>query len=116
MLAKKNRLTKNNDFDAVFKKGKSCYRTCFGIKILKKDDSIINRFGILLSTKVSKKAVLRNLYKRRIRVILREENQKLKEGYDCAVVVFPLILGKNKKEIKSEIQIAFKKLKLYNEI
>jgi ribonuclease P protein component len=116
MLSQRNRLTKNKDFDLVFKKGRSYYQPLFGIKILQKNNNRFNRFGILLSTKVSKKAVERNLYKRRIKAILNLEKPKLKVGYDCVIVVFPVILGKSFQDIQTGIRGSFVKLNFYDQL
>jgi ribonuclease P protein component len=113
MLAKENRLKKNKEFDLVFKDGKTAYGGFIGVKI-KKNELETNRFGVLLSTKVSKLAVIRNLYKRRIKAIIRQEDKQLRTGYDCVIIVLPLILGKNYLEIEAEIQNVFRRLKFYN--
>ncbi len=112
MLAKNNRLKKNKDFDFVFKEGKSVYGSFLGIKI-RVNNLEVNRFGVLLSTKVSKLAVTRNLYKRRIKDILRQQETEIKVGYDCVVIVLPTIIGKSYQEIKTEIKTIFSKLKFY---
>lgn len=112
MLAKNSRLKKNKEFDFVFKEGKTTYGGFLGIKICK-NNLEINRFGVLLSTKVSKLATVRNLYKRRIKNILKEQNLNTKIGYDCVVIVLPAIIKKNYQEIEAEIKTAFNKLKFY---
>ena len=112
MLERKCRLKKNKEFDLVFKEGKTVYGEFLGLKV-RKNELNTNRFGILLSTKVSKLAVQRNLYKRRIKAIIRQENFKLISGYDGVVMVRPAVIGKQYKDIETEIQIIFKKLKLY---
>ena len=112
MLAKNSRLKKNKEFDLVFKEGKTSYGDFLGVKI-KKNNLESNRFGILLGTKVSKLAITRNLYKRRIKSILRSQNIKLKTGFDCVIIVLPKIINKNYQEIKVEIEKTFIKLKFY---
>lgn len=112
MLAKNNRLKKNKEFDLVFKEGKSIYGGFLGIKI-RQNNLAVNHFGVLLSTKVSKLAVARNLYKRRIKDILKQQNLNTKVGYDCVIVVLPAIVGKNYQEIETEIKTIFSKLKFY---
>lgn len=112
MLAKNNRLKKNKEFDLVFKEGKSAYGSFLGVKI--RENSLeINRFGILLGTKVSKLAVVRNTFKRRIKDILRQQNLKAKTGYDCVIIVLPTIIDKSYQDIKTEIENIFIKLKFY---
>lgn len=112
MLAKNSRLKKNKEFDLVFKEGKTVYGGFLGVKI-RKNTLETNRFGVLLSTKVSKLATVRNLYKRRIKDILKTQNLQIKTGYDCVVIVLPAIIGKNYQEIEAEIKTAFNKLKFY---
>lgn len=112
MLAKDNRLKKNKEFDLVFKEGKAVYGGFIGLKV-RKNGLNINRFGILLSTKVSKLAVTRNKYKRKIRAIIRQENIKINIGHDCAVIVLPGILNKKYQEIETELQNIFVRLKFY---
>lgn len=113
MLAKKSRLDKNKDFDLVFKEGASVYGKFLGIKT-RENGKNLNRFGILIGTKVSKLAVIRNLYKRRIRSVIRQEEKGLKLGYDSVVIVFKDIKDKSFLEVKDEIKKIFIKLKFYN--
>jgi len=66
VLPKTNRLTKKKDFDSVFKKGKSIKVDFLIFKILK-NDLKESRFGFVVSKTISKKAVIRNKVKRRLR-------------------------------------------------
>ncbi len=103
---------RNKDFDRAFKLGQSFYNRILGVKAV--DNGLDNnRFGILISTKVSKKAVIRNKFKRQIRTIIREELTKIKSGKDLVIIVFPQILDKNFQDIKEFIVNAFKRIKLY---
>lgn len=112
MLKKINRLTKNKEFDYTFKKGRSSYDKTVGIKAVE-NDLKINRFGILISVKVSKKAVIRNKIKRQIREVIRLEMDKLKSGYDCVIITLPGIISKEYGEIEQSIKGHFKKLGMY---
>jgi len=112
MLRSENRLTKNNDFDNVFKNGRSNYSRILGIKVIA--NNLDNtRFGILVGLKVSRQAVARNKIKRQIRAIIKNELPLCKNGYDLAIIVFPLILAKKYQEIESALHGCFKKLNLY---
>ncbi len=112
MLAKKSRLSRNKDFDLVFKEGTSVYGQFLGVKI-KKNEKTFNRFGVLVGTKVSKLAVVRNLYKRRIKSIVFQEEKLLTKGYDCVIVVSKEIKSKSFENIQEEIKKIFTKLKFY---
>lgn len=92
---------KKKDFDNVFKKGKSKAGKLVFLKILK-NNLEANRFGIIVSTKISKKAVNRNKIKRRIREIIRQAD--IETGFDIVVVAKPEIINKNYQEIKEEIE------------
>ena len=113
MLANSSRLKKNKEFDQVFKEGKTAYGQFLGLKA-RNNGLNTNRFGVLLSTKVSKLAVTRNLYKRKIKTIIRLESSKMSSDHDCVIIVLPGILGKKYQDIKTELQTIFRKLKFYN--
>ncbi len=112
MLAKKNRLTKNKDFDNVFNNGQSSYNKLLGIKIIS-NSLTHNRFGVLVGNKVSQKAVERNKIKRQIREIIRLNLGKLKQGHDCVIVISRLILSEKYSDIENSLVNNFKKLKLF---
>jgi ribonuclease P protein component len=112
MLKRDNRISRNKDFDRVFKAGQSFYGRVLGIKTVH-NNLDHNRLGILISTKVSKKAVVRNIYKRRLRAIVGQELPVLKNGYDLVLIVFPLILEKNYSELTKIVETGFKRLNLY---
>ena len=103
------RLSKKKDIDNVFKKGKSFYNNIIGIKIIKNNEQII-RTGVIVSNKVSKKAVERNLYKRRIRAIDRETNKN--DSFDILYIALPPIKEADFNEIKESILGGLKKLKV----
>lgn len=112
MLKQDNRLTKKKDFDQVFKSGKSSFNKLLGVKSLK-NDLKINRFGIVVGSKVSKKAVERNKIKRRIRAIVKIEIDRVKPGQDIVIITLPEIREKNFSEIEGAVKNSLDKLKLY---
>jgi len=112
MFNRSNRLSKNKDFDKVFQAGRSSYQEILGAKLIP-NNLDYNRFGVLVGLKVNKKATVRNKIKRRIKMAIRLDEPFLKKGYDCVIVVFPLILAKNYEEIKATLRAAFKKLNFY---
>jgi ribonuclease P protein component len=114
MLNRANRLSKNKDFDKVFRAGRSSYQEVLGAKLIP-NNLDYNRFGVLVGLKVNKKATVRNKIKRRIKMAIRLDEPFLKKGYDCVIVVFPLILAKNYEEIRATLKLAFKKLNFYQD-
>jgi len=112
MLPKKYRLSKKKEFDFVFNNGKSSYGKLLGVKIAK-NDLPLSRFGILVGSKIDKRAVVRNKTKRRLRAIIYENLDKIKKGYDCVIITLPLIKEACYQEIKKDLEDNFKKLGLY---
>ncbi len=112
MFKKENRLTKNKEFDNVWRAGRSSFDKILGVKAIQNNLSS-NRFGILVGSKVSKKAVERNKIKRRIREAVKLQLKEIKSGLDIMIVALPESRGKEFLEIKESIENGFKKLKLF---
>ena len=74
-----------------------------------KTDQTLTRFGIIVTTKVSKKAVVRNKVKRRVREIIRQHLPQFKKGFDVIVFVLKGTEEKNFHEIKTALLNLFKK-------
>lgn len=111
MLKKENRLTKKKDFDEVYKKGRGLKADSLFLKIFDNQGNP-TKFGIVISKKVSKKAVTRNKIKRVIREIIK--NIDFKEGFKIIIIVYPSIKEKGFNGIKEEINYLFKKAKCLN--
>jgi len=71
-----------------------------------------SRFGVVVGLKVHKKAVKRNLVKRRIREILRSNLDKIKPGYDVMVLTQPKSVETEYAELQVQILSCLKKLGL----
>ena len=112
MLAKQRRLVKEKDFARTFKRGKSFYARFLGVKAAANQTGT-NRYGIIISSKVSKKATERNKLKRQIRAVLKELDEQLISGYDMAIIVSPAALKQDFKSLKAELVKIFSKLKLF---
>ena len=109
MLSKINRLTKKKDFEAVFKKGKSVKNSFLIFKILN-NNLKENRFGFIVSKKISNKATIRNKIKRRLRAIIAKELGGIKNYKDIIIIALPGIEKKEFSEIQSVITNFFKKI------
>ncbi len=111
MLKKENRLTKDKEFDRVFKNGRTFYDEIIGIRALSNERQC-NRLGILINNKVSKKAVERNRIRRQIRQIAGGQCKQIKTGYDIVVIVLPRAVGKQYQALEKTVIRGFKKLGL----
>ncbi|MBU0476632.1 ribonuclease P protein component [Patescibacteria group bacterium] len=111
MLPKVNRLKKNKDFERVFKKGKGFKE---GLLILKLVPNELEqaRFGIVVSQKVSKKAVLRNKIKRRIGELVKSKLVQIKKGIDVILIAAPGLGLIDFQEIEKILNKLFIKAKI----
>lgn len=111
MLPKENRLKKNAEFQAVYKKGEF-----FGTKFInfkyKKNGLPHTRVGFVVSTKISKSAVKRNHLKRMIREVFRLNLDKIVPGFDVSVITRPGVLDLEPGEIEKSVLFFLKKTKL----
>ena len=112
MLKKENQLKKDKEFDNVFKNGRSGFCKILGVKAAV-NRLETSRFGILVSNKISKKAVERNKIKRQIREVIRLQVFLIKPGFDVVIITLPPILGSSYKALEEAIGCNFKKLGLY---
>lgn len=86
MLPEANRLKSDKDFKKIFKYGKIAENEFMTIKFLKNFKKR-SRFGFIVSNKFASKAVVRNLFRRRLRVAVYFLLKNIKPGFD--VVVWP---------------------------
>ncbi len=115
MLQKENRLTGEDDFQKIHNKGRFTSDIFLAIKVLSNKLGV-TRVGFLVGLKVSKKAVIRNKVKRRLREIFRLliKDGKLKAGFDVIVLVRPEITEKKYNEIKEAVMRVLEKASMLN--
>jgi len=90
MLPHINRLSAKGDFARLFAKGKPVFAKGITLK-LAKNGLEKTRIGFVVSTKVSKRAVVRNKVKRRLREAVRTHLDNLQPGWDMAFLTKPEI-------------------------
>lgn len=88
MLPQNNRLKNKKDFENVFKKGRAFKEDFLFLKFAKNNFKS-TRFGIVVSKKFSKKAVVRNQTRRKIKEAIRPKLANIKKGYDVVIMVRP---------------------------
>ncbi|TSC75919.1 MAG: protein subunit of ribonuclease P [Parcubacteria group bacterium Gr01-1014_30] len=104
-------LKKKRDFEAVFKKGKAAREGFLFLKVFS-NSLARQRFGIIVSQKVSKKAFARNKVRRRIREAIRKRLPMIKPGVDAVVSVLPGGEKKSFAEIDATVAKLFVKAKV----
>lgn len=103
MLKKENRLRHTKDIENVWKNGKTIAGKLVFLKIIKNKKNI-SRFGFIVSSKISKKAVIRNKIKRQLREIIRHNLDKIKTGIDVTIIAKQEIINKEYQEIKNDFE------------
>jgi ribonuclease P protein component len=107
MLKDKNRLSKDSDIQNVFKKGQIYFSPFFNVKILK--NSLNDpRFCIVISTNISKKAVIRNKTKRQFRSIIQSDLENIK-NYDIVILTKAPVTVTPFNELKKTFEFLIKK-------
>jgi ribonuclease P protein component len=114
MLPKENRLKKDKDFERVHKEGKFSSYKFLAVKVAE-NDLKVSRFGFLVGIKVSKKAVVRNKVKRRLRESVRMKLDRIKSGFDVVVIVRPEIAEESYVKIDEAVIEVLKRARLFKE-
>jgi len=110
MLKKQFRLRKQKDFENVFAKGAYFSDKFLTLKIVE-NGLDISRFGFIVGSKVSKKAVLRNRVKRVLRelVRLKLKQERIKTGFDAVFISKAGIAEIISKDINLAVEKLLKK-------
>jgi len=103
MLPRINRIKNKKDFEAIFKNSKSFKNSFFIFKIAKSNLGF-NRFGFVVSQKVSKKAVVRNKVRRRLVEAVKSESKDANGGKDVVIIALPRIAEADFWEIKEAVK------------
>lgn len=100
----------------VKKRGKFYPFASFALLLLKKPEEKFSRFAVILSLKFSKKAVVRNKVKRKILDSIRLLLPKIKPGFLVVFLPKKILIEKSFGEIQKEVEKAFTRLKLLDDI
>ena len=112
MLPKQNRLHKETEIKRLVKSGKTFFLPQLVVKYLGNKEDIV-KFGFVVSTKVDKRAVVRNKLLRHLREASRSLVPKLKPGYSILVIAKKQALELNYKELDKQLKFALEKIKLF---
>ena len=111
MLAKANRLTKEADFKKVARKSKPTHSKYLILKKISAPKSE-TKFGLVISTKVSKKSTERNKIRRKLRQIIRLNIKRIKPDFQVMLVVKNSILNQDYQSIRKDLEELLKKVRL----
>lgn len=111
MLPRLNRLKKRKDFEKIVAVKRFFEEEILFLKKIKNNLNY-SRIGFIVSQKISKKAVIRNKIKRRLREIIRLNLPIIKEGYDFIFFTKKGIENKKFSELKEIIKKLLQKARL----
>ncbi len=108
-MNKRQRIKKNEEFQKVFKKGKSFANRQFVVYCLKKEEQTEFRIGLSVSKKIGK-AVTRNQIKRYIRQTFLELKEDVRQDMDYVIIArnqaATLDFHETKKSLEHVLRIA----------
>ncbi|MFH2063354.1 MAG: ribonuclease P protein component [bacterium] len=102
MIPKQNRLLTKKDFSRLFSKGRIFHGRGLSAKVAP-NGLQLTRFGLVISTKVSKRAVARNKVRRRLRSIVGRMLPEIRTGLDVAILARKEVLDMTFKEIDDSV-------------
>ena len=111
MLSSPHRLAKDRDIKRVLVRGRSFFSPLFRIRLLANGTGP-SRFAIVVSSKVSKKATVRNTVRRRLTEIIRLNLAAIKPGYDVMVTVSNRALPAGYHKLETQLLTCFDKAKI----
>ncbi|MCD4760508.1 ribonuclease P protein component [bacterium] len=112
MLPKENRLHQDKEIKAVVQKGQTFFLPQFVIKYQVNKEKF-TKIGFIISTKVDKKAVVRNRLARQLREVIRSFLPEMKTGYSVMIIAKKQALELDFEALKKQMAFAFAKIKIY---
>ncbi|WP_319421367.1 ribonuclease P protein component [Pleurocapsa sp. FMAR1] len=119
-LPKAYRLRNRQDYRAVYKQGIRRYSPHLTLialvtpKQLGAVSTTVTMFGISISKKVSKKAVVRNRIKRQIKGVIRSQIKAITPGWKVVIVVKPKAIECKYEHFLRELEELLKQAKIIN--
>ena len=106
-------LRKKADFSKTYRFGKQFRTTNFTIKALQTNTEVL-KLAIVIPKSVSKKAVVRNRARRRVREIIKKNSALAATNYFVIVNVYSDLSGVNAVELEKIIVESFQKLHIFS--
>lgn len=111
-MLSKNRRVSRRLFEEVFSKTKIFSTDFFTTRFFKVDGRCDTRFSVVVSKKVSLKAVRRNLIKRRITGILKIIENKIEDSYVVLIFCKKNVLEAPFSNLQKELKMALEHIKV----
>ena len=111
MLSKEGRISQSL-FTQIIKEGRSFGFKNFSLRFCLRGDHKKSAFSFVVSSKEVKKAVWRNLIKRRGRAVVKKNSNRIKAGYLYAFFLKKSLVSKSFIEFETEIMDGLKEINL----
>jgi len=108
MLARAFRLSREQDFKNIFKKGRRYQGMYYLVRVVPNNRDY-SRVSVVVSLKVSKKAVVRNRVKRQTRAIIEKMWYEIKTPIDIVVTIGSDAVDKDFNELERDLQALLRK-------
>jgi len=108
MLPRQNRLATDKDFARLFKSGRFFDGPGIGLKAVAAGPGVL-RLGFAVGVKVAKRAVARNLIKRRLREIVRKRLPSMRTGCHLVFIAKPGAADLEFADLEKAVDILLKK-------
>ncbi|MFH1426899.1 MAG: ribonuclease P protein component [Candidatus Kerfeldbacteria bacterium] len=109
MLPAAHRLRRKEDYDRVYKGGKTLHTALFRIKTAPNKGEE-TRFGIVIPNKAIKRAFARNRKKRQVRSALGELLPGIKKGEDVVLIAQPQLDAASYADILADLREGLQKI------
>lgn len=113
MLPRQHRLHKDSEIKRLVRVGKTFFLPQFTIKYSQNKEDI-TKIGFIVSSRVDKRAVVRNKLTRQMREVLRVLLPNLEKGYSLLIIAKKQALELDFATIEKQFIFAFSKIKIYN--
>jgi len=113
MLPKANRLHQDKDIKRLAQTGKTFFLPQLIIKYLNNQGDY-TRFAFVVSTKVDKRAVVRNKLTRQLRELSKEFLPRIQTGTSVLIIAKKQALDLDFDSLRKQLDFAFSKIRIYN--
>jgi ribonuclease P protein component len=105
-------LRKKIDFSKTYRNGQQVRNTDYTVKALATNTTVL-KLAIVVPKKVSKKAVVRNRARRRVREIIRKNIHLAEPNYFVIVNIYTDLTNLTPEQLEESIIKSFQKLKIF---
>lgn len=110
MLPSQNKLPLSSELERIQKEGKVFQGRLFGLIVSPREKGSSSRFAFIVSTKVAKKANVRNRAKRLLREATRKNLELVKKPIDGIFLAKKSLAGKTYAEVEEDVVRIFNKV------